>query len=72
MKNMKKKTEHTLQEASLEKLLKRHLGAAERIAQAGRFPLQEPVEIIVETTDWQMDRHSSKKYPGAASFILAS
>lgn len=72
MKNMKKKTEHTPHEASIEKLLKRHPGAAERIAQVGRFPLHEPVEVIVETTDWRMDRHSSKKYPGAASFILAS
>jgi hypothetical protein len=60
----------TTRKATIESLLKRHSGAAERIERASRFPLQQPVKVIIQTTDWSTERRSSKQYPGAASFVL--
>lgn len=69
---MDKKRIQTTQKDTLDLLLKKHPVAAERIARVDRFPLHEPIEVIVEMTDWRMERHSSKQYPGAASFMLTS
>jgi len=72
MKKTKNKTVHSSQEVTLESLLKQHPTAAERLSRVTRFPLQEPFEPIVETTEWRIERRTSKQYPGAASFILTS
>jgi len=54
-------------------LLKRHPTALDRINRVKRFPIQEPTQILVETTDWHLQPNDlCKRYPGAASFMLAA
>lgn len=72
MKKTKKKTAHSSQKVTLESLLKQHPIAVERLSRVSRFPLQDPFELIVETTDWRIERRTPKQYPGAASFSLTS
>jgi len=58
--------------ASIKSLLKRQELVSERIERADRFPLQYPLQIVTETTDWRIDRRVPKDYPGAASFVLGA
>ncbi|MBI5476654.1 MAG: hypothetical protein HY964_07945 [Ignavibacteriales bacterium] len=69
---MKKKSTKKIKSDKLKKLFNKHLEALDKIERAARFPIENPSIIILENSDWQIQKHESKNYPGAASFFLSA